>query len=361
VRRLLIALLLLSSLTAVVEGALPCDVVSVAPQCYVALRPGPTRDVLELIEITDEPTSESAGQLVLTTVSVQSDLTLGELFRLRDDPTSQRAVRSVYFPEDVDDDVTRDQFAAMMTESEQAATVAALRQLGYELDATGVRVDSLMPDGPADGVVEPGEVIVGFDGVEVTDFDSLLTPLGGRSPGETVSLTVETADSEVEERTIELGANPDDSTKAFLGLFLVTRVDIPIDVEIDAGTIGGPSAGLLFALTIVDLLTDEDLTGGMIVAGTGEINLDGRVGPIGGIQQKIPGALDRGDDAPPAEVFLVPRGNVEEARGAAVDRPLLLIPVDTLNDAVDALAVLRDGGTPDGAFELAPMTATATP
>jgi PDZ domain-containing protein len=109
----------------------------------------------------------------------------------------------------------------------------------------------------------------------------------------------------------------------------------------------------MFALSIVDKLTDEDLTGGMVVAGTGTIGLDGTVGAIGGIQQKVPGALSRGEE-PPAEVFLVPRGNVEEARSAAVPSPILLVPVDTLDDAVQALQDLRAGATPDGAFELTP-------
>mgnify|MGYP000260834038 CR=1 FL=1 len=154
-----------------------------------------------------------------------------------------------------------------------------------------------------------------------------------------------------------LGENPEDPTRPFLGLLLITRIDVPLDIQIDAGRIGGPSAGLMFALSIVDLLSPEDLTGGMVVAGTGEIGLDGRVGPIGGIQQKIPGAVQREDGAPPAEVFLVPRDNFDEARGAVPGQPITLVPVDTLDDAVQALAVLREGGRPDGAVELAPATA----
>ena len=360
-RRLLLVLLLLSGTTAVVEGVIPCDVVDVSPECFVALRPGPTRDALELVEISGEQTTESAGELVLTTVSVQSELTLGDLFRLRNDPTSRRADRSLYFPAGVDEDVTREQFAVQMTESTQAAAVAALRHLGYDLPATGARVQALVPDGPTQGVVEPGEVVVGIDGTTVTDFDSLLAVLDQRTAGDTVTVEVEDAAGEVQERTVTLGENPEDPSRPFLGLLLVTRVDVPLDVEIDAGRIGGPSAGLMFALSIVDMLSEEDLTGGMVVAGTGSIGLDGRVGPIGGIQQKIPGAILRDEEAPPAEVFLFPRDNIDEARGAAVSRAITLVPVDTLDDAVRALAVLRDGRTPDGAFELAPTAALSTP
>lgn len=358
-RRLLVVLLLLSGATAVVEGIIPCDVVDVAPECFAALRPGPTENALELVDIPGEDTSESAGQLVLTTVAVKSDLGLGDLWELRGDPTSRRVDRSLYFPDDVDEDVTRDQFRAQMQESTQAAAVAALRHLGYDLDATGVRVVAVVPDGPTEGVIEEGEVLVGLTGAPVTDIEELLALLDPLAPGDTVELAVETSDGTVETRTVTVDENPDDPTRAFLGLLLVTRIDVPLDIDVDTGRIGGPSAGLMFALTIVDKLTDEDLTGGRVIAGTGEIALDGRVGPIGGIQQKIPGAIDREDGAPPAEVFLVPRDNVEEARGAAVTQPILLVPVDTLDDAVDALAALRAGDRPDGAFELAPATTAA--
>ncbi len=358
-RRLLLVLLLLSSTTAVVEGIIPCEVADLAPECFVALRPGPTEDALDLVEIPGEATSESAGQLVLTTVAVKSDLSLGDLWDIRNDPNSRRVDRSLYFPDDIDEDVTREQFRAQMQESTQAAAVAALRQLGHDLEATGIRVVAVVPDGPTDGVIGEEEVLVGLDGQPVDDIEQLLTLLESVTPGDEVDVEVETTDGTVETRSVTLAENPDVPGRAFLVLLLVTRIDVPLEIDIDTGRIGGPSAGLMFALTIVDKLTDEDLTGGRVIAGTGEISLDGRVGPIGGIQQKVPGAILREDGAPAAEVFLVPRDNVEEARGAVVTQPILLVPVDTLGDAVDALAALRAGERPDGAFELAPGIAAA--
>lgn len=358
-RRLLLVLLLVSGATAVVEGIVPCEVVDASPECFVALRPGPTEDALSLVEIPGEPTTESSGELLLTTVLVQSDLKLGDLWELRSDPSSRRVDRSLYFPDDVDEDVTRDQFATQMAESTQSAAVAALRHLGYELDPTGVRVEAVVPDGPTDGVVVPDEVVVGLEGDAVTDFDSLLSTLERLAPGDAVTLEVETPAGEVEQRTVTLGENPDDPSRAFLGLLLVTRIDVPLDIEVDTGRIGGPSAGLLFALSIIDKLSEEDLTGGLVVAGTGTIDLEGRVSPIGGILQKIPGSLQREDGGPPADVFLVPRDNFDEARRAAVHRPITLVPVDTLDDAVEALAALRAGATPDGAVELTPTTTAA--
>ena len=296
---------------------------------------------------------------MLTTVSLRSNLTLRDLWEVSNDPTSVRADRSAYFPDDVDPDVTREQFQVQMQESTQAAAVAALRELGYELEAAGVEVVGLVDAGPSEGVIAEGEVVVGLAGQAVADADELLAVLEPLAPGDEVAVTVETVAGETEERTVTLGANPDDPARPFLGLLLVTRIDVPLEIDIDAGRIGGPSAGMMFALSIVDLLTEEDLTGGRVIAGTGEIGNDGRVGPIGGIRQKIPGAIEREDEAPPAEVFLVPRGNVEEARGAAVSQPIMLVPIDTLGDAVDALAALRAGARPDGAFDLPLGQATA--
>ncbi|MFT4744553.1 MAG: PDZ domain-containing protein [Nonlabens sp.] len=352
-RRILLVLLLLSSGMAVVEGILPCDVTTVSPSCYVALRPGPTRDVLTIIDVSGAQVSESAGQLLLTTVSVQTTLTLGQLWRLADDPTSERAPRAAYFPEDVDEDVTRAQFAALMTESETAATVAALRQLGYELTPDGARVEGLLEGGPSAGVLERGDVVVEVDGQAVTTSDEFARLVGALAPGAVLMLTVDGPEG-LQQRSLTLGTNPDDASRGFAGLFVGTRVEVPLDVVIDAGSIGGPSAGMMFALTIVDVLTPEDLTGGLVIAGTGEIRIDGSVGPIGGIHQKIAGATRRGDD-PAAVVFLVPRGNIEEARGASVPAPITLVPIDTLGDAVAALEALRDGRTPADSFVLEPL------
>jgi PDZ domain-containing protein len=138
-----------------------------------------------------------------------------------------------------------------------------------------------------------------------------------------------------------------------IGIFLLPDFDLPVDVDIQAGNIGGPSAGLMFALSIVDSLTPEDLTAGAIIAGTGAIDAEGNVGAIGGIRQKIVGALHR-DEGPAATVFLVPEGNFAEARSAPVDDEILLVPVRTLGEALDVLATLASGGTPTSAVAIGP-------
>ena len=123
------------------------------------------------------------------------------------------------------------------------------------------------------------------------------------------------------------------------------------ETGIDAGVIGGPSAGLAFSLALVDLLGEDDLTGGEVVAASGTIEPDGTVGPVGGITQKVVGALTR-EGGPPATVFLVPRGNFEAARAAPATSELLLVPVDRIDDAVAALRDLREGRVPAEAFAL---------
>lgn len=131
------------------------------------------------------------------------------------------------------------------------------------------------------------------------------------------------------------------------------RPALPVGVAIDAGAIGGPSAGLMFALTVVELLGPEDLGGGRVVAGTGTIDRGGRVGVVGGAAQKLLGALERDDGRPPS-VFLVPVDNLDEVRRTPVPRDVLAVPVASLDDALAALADLRAGRSPEGAMELTP-------
>ena len=125
-------------------------------------------------------------------------------------------------------------------------------------------------------------------------------------------------------------------------------------LDIDTGVVGGPSAGLVLALAIVDRLGPEDLTGGLVVAGTGTVTEDGQVGAVGGVAQKLTAAVARGGDRRPADVFLVPRGELALARRVAVPHEVVLVPVDDLAGALDALAVLRAGARPDDAVVLVP-------
>lgn len=352
-RRLVLLLFVTAAVSAVVQGVLPCDVAPFSPTCHAALRPGPVENALQLVDIEGAPTSESAGQLLLTTVSVDADLGLLEWLEARRDPRFEDVDRDLYFPEDADEEQTRQEFVVMMEQSQQTATLAALATLDYELEPRGAEVREVVDGSPADGLLAAGDVVVAIDAREVTGPQDVVDGVLAAGPDAEVVLVVEGPGGGTRRIEVVLAPNPDAPGSGFLGVLLVTAIQLPVDVAIDAGAIGGPSAGMVFALSIVDLLTPEDLTGGQVVAGTGTIDVDGRVGPIGGVRQKVVGATSRGDQ-PPATVFLVPRGNLEEARAAAVDRDVVLVPIDTLDDAVRALAALRAGQEPADAVALGP-------
>lgn len=352
-RRLAVLLMLLGGVALLARGAVPCDLLGEQPECLVAFLPGPTRDTFELIEI-DGDTSESAGQLVLTTVLLDTDLTLGEWFDYLFDATITTYDRDVFYPPGTDEEEVERENEFLMQDSQLGATIAALSALGHDVDAEpdGLTVGGLV-DGNliAEGDLEPGDDLISVEGEAVRTLDDILGVLEELEPGDVIEVTRGRGDEEPVSVQVELAANPDDPGAPMIGIFLLPRYDLPVEVEIQAGNIGGPSAGLMFALSIVDSLTPDDLTGGAIIAGTGAIDTDGNVGAIGGIQQKIVGALNR-DEGPAARVFLVPEDNFAEARGAPVDDEILLVPVGTLNEALDVLATLADGGTPTNAVAI---------
>lgn len=350
-RRLLVALAVLAAVGVAAQGTISCAVLPAQPSCYVALTPGPTENTLELVHLSGAEVHPSRGELVLTTVAVDDGLDLRSWITTvlsRTDAVVRR--EQIYPPGTERDEVTR-QNAALMVDSQLTAAVAALRAAGYEVDEEfdGARVAALDDQAVTDQLA-PGDVIVAVDGRAVSDNRGVVDAVRARQPGDRLTLSV-VRDGTERPVEVELGAAPDDPDRAWIGVELTSHLDLPVDVHIDAGVIGGPSAGLMFALSIVDLLTPEDLTGGRVVAGTGTLDADGNVGAIGGIRQKLAGATTREGDRP-AGVFLVPRGNLEDARGAMVTRDLLVVPVDTLSDALEALAVLRDGRRPEGALAL---------
>lgn len=351
-RRLLIVLAVVAAATLLLRGDVPCEVLPTQPVCLVAYTPGPTADVLGLVDVEGQRTYDSAGQLLLTTVLVDPTITPLEFWNYIFDPTVDHVDRDLVFPPNVSTDDYNAYNAALMDESQLSATVAGLRYSGLDvdLDYDGARVVEVVDDGPSADLLAPDDLIVAVGEAAVGSAADVIDALTGRSPGDVVTLTV-TSPGGGDERqvTIATGDNPDAPGRPFLGVVLVSHLELPFEVAIDAGRVGGSSAGMMFALGIVDRLTSEDLTGGKVIAGTGEITADGVVGPIGGIRQKV-AAASRGDQ--PAEVFLVPDANFAEARQASAGNPILLVPISDLGEAVDALRTLNDGGQPDGAVLL---------
>ena len=338
---------------AIATGAVPCAVVSTQPSCEVALVPGPTEDTLGLVRIDGTTTYPSSGRLLLTTVAVRDELDLASWWDARRSRVVDTVPRSTVYPDGQDREETSAQNALLMEDSQVTAALAALDAAGYDVSdaAVGAEVAALEPDAVTSDLAV-GDVVVAIDGEPVPDAATAVEIVRGAAPGDEAELTV--VGDEGAERTVAVtyGANPDDPARAYVGVLLRSALELPVDVSIDAGVIGGPSAGLMFALGVVDLLGEEDLTGGRVVAGTGTITVEGQVGPVGGIRQKLVAASTRDGSADPASVFLVPRANLREARSAVLASELLLVPVDDIDDALAALADLRAGREPAEAFAL---------
>ena len=233
-------------------------------------------------------------------------------------------------------DAERDrQNAADMERSEETAAVVALRELGYDVVATprGVLVTSVAPDVPAAEVLEPGDVLVAVDGVPVKTPAELRARIGTREPGDTLTLSVRREGKKPIQVKVRTIASPDDPSRAIVGILIEQEADVtlPFEVDIDLGRVGGPSAGLPFALEIARQL-GRDVTNGCRIAATGALALDGTVIPIGGVKQKTVGAR-RAD----VDYFLVPAGeNAEDAQENADG--LEIIPVESFQQALQRLA-----------------------
>jgi Lon-like protease len=334
-RSLLVAGLLLVAL---------CVVAWLRPVPYVAMRPGPVEDTLgevggqQVVEIGGERTFPTRGRLDLTTVSVTAptaQLTLGDALVAWFDPQRALVPRDLYYPPQQSVQQAERESAVAMSSSQDAAIVAALHELKFRIPFT-VEVRDVTEGGPADGHLRVGDVITAVDGRQVEEALQVSRLLQDVQPGSPATFTVRRDGSTltVQSPTME---SPDEPGQTLVGITLTDDPRLPFHISIELGDrIGGPSAGLMFSLAIIDKLTPGALTGGHHIAGTGTIGIDGRVGPIGGIGQKIAGAQNAG-----ASVFLVPAANCIEALDADVE-DITLVRVRTLSSAVDALGELAD-------------------
>jgi PDZ domain-containing protein len=324
-------------------------VVSFAPVPYVTMSPGPTFDTLgevggePLISIDGTETFSTSGQLDLTTVSERGEprsrVHLGQALWGWVNPDIAVVPEQLVNPDNLTEEEVREQSTQAMELSQENAVAAALNQLDLPR-SDHVVVREVSGGTPADGALEPGDVIIAVDGTPITDVEQVPQIVGAVEPGAELVFTVQ-RDGDEQDVAITTAARPDDPTAAFVGISagVITEPDgFSIDVQID--NVGGPSAGLMFSLGIVDKLTEIDETGGLHVAGTGTIDNLGTVGPIGGIRQKLIGARDAG-----ASVFLAPQSNCNEVVGNVPDG-LRVIAVSTLSDALSGLEAVRDGGEP---------------
>lgn len=322
------------------------------PTQYVIQRPGPVFDTLgtargtdgkevPLIEVSDAKTYPTGGNLDLTTVQVVGNRdrtpTWFELALTWFDPTRAVVPIDTVFPEGVTSDERDERNAALMVDSQHEATAAALTALGYDVGAQ-VEVVSVLDGSAAEGHLEDGDRILQVDGVDV-DSATLLRDRIQDAKGSEVELSVLRGG---EVNTVSV--TPQETTDAegttlwLIGISLTTDYDFPIDVKLQLDNVGGPSAGMMFALGIIDTLTPGELNGGKRVAGTGTIDAAGTVGPIGGIRQKLYGARDAG-----ATVFLAPESNCDEVVGHVPDG-LDVFRTGTLEESMRILDVIADDG-----------------
>lgn len=316
----------------------------VVPVPYVARRPGQTIDVLgtrddkPVIGITDATTYPTSGQLLMTTVSttrVDASLSLPEALVVHVGADSDAMPREVVYPPGKSVEQVESDAIAMMDSSRTDATVAALR--AAVIPVTDMpRVDSVSRSGPAADKLKPGDLIKSVNGLEVASQQEVMAILGQHVAGDEVTFMVLRDDQEV---TAVITLASGESGKVSDGIDVGTGYRFTPQVEFGVDpAVTGPSAGLIFALGIYDLLTDRELVGEATVAGTGTIDPQGVVGAIGGIREKVKGA-----ERDAATVFLVPEDNCSDL--GDLTTPMTLVKVATLKDAISALQLINEGNT----------------
>ena len=319
---------------------------------YVRFQPGPTINVLgkfddkQIIQITGHKTYRDTGGLRMVTIipdGPNDNLSLFQVMAAWIDPDVAVLPKdAVYKPTQTSKQVQQ-QSAVEMTSSQDNATAAALGALkiGYRVDVTVSGVD---PKGPSAGVLKKGDVLTAVDGTRTANAGKLVAAIRAVTPGDKVRLTLRRGTSS---KTVTVTTVPaaDDKKASRVGVSIAQEFIYPFKVKVQLPeTIGGPSAGMMFALSIYDLLTPGSLTGGRSIAGSGEIDADGVVGPIGGIGQKLVGAQRDG-----ARLFLVAQENCAEAARSHYDKnKLRLVKVHTLSDAIEAVEAWRKN--PDAAL-----------
>jgi PDZ domain-containing protein len=327
---------------------------------YSEMSPGPTVNTLgehdgePVLQISGRRTYRTSGHLNMTTVRVTSadyKMNLVEAvygWLAHDDKV---VPHNTLYPDGKTEEQSTQENAEEFSQSQESAKVAALKELGIPVDSW-VIVSTVLKGSPAEGRLHAGDVIKAVDGTAVKAPDDVADLVTKHKPGEKVTFTIvpakEQAAAEKEHRkasatrkvTITTAASDDTGApRAIVGISAGTDHTFPFSIDIKLADVGGPSAGLMFALGIYDKLTPGSLTGGTFVAGTGTIDDAGKVGPIGGVEMKTVGARDKG-----ARYFLTPKDN---CAAAAKDTPdgLTLVKVDTIGDALGALKDIRGGHT----------------
>lgn len=321
---------------------------------YVALVPGSARDTEPLLAVEGIDEYPSDGELLLLTVRFRTRPNLWEYLWLRMNDDAQVVPEENIFGDRTPEE-NREFNLELMNDSKQVAVAVALEQLGYDaVQADAVVVQQVEEGEAADGILEPGDSVLAIDGESTPDTETLVEILGARAPGDSIDLIVESfGDEQTRDVEVVLGDHPEKPGSGFLGIRPADRLkfndDFEFLVEIDSGSVGGPSAGLAFTLAVLDQLTEGELTGGRTVAVTGTINAAGQVGAVGGALQKT--AVVRDLDV---DTFIVPEALGEAELAELVERADGEVEIVPVSDVEEALAALADlGGDVDAIDEFA--------
>jgi PDZ domain-containing protein len=304
---------------------------------YYAMSPGPVEEVADLITIHEVGTYEPTGELYLLTVGLREVNAFEWLEAQFDDKVDLIDRDVIRPPGTTQEEVTRRNLQSMDA-SIETAVVVALTRSGYEVGFNAdLGVTNLSPGSPAEEVLEIGDIVETVSGRPVDTPEEAAGIIRSFQVGDTVELTGQ-RDGEPFAVTVTLVPHTELEDTPMVGVvfqYINVEFDLPIDVIVDSRSIGGPSAGMMYALTIMDLLSEDDLTKGHRIAGTGSINVDESVGAIGGVRQKVFAARAIG-----AEYVLVPEPNYEDAL-TATGGEIEVVPVNTLQDALDFLDSLE--------------------
>jgi PDZ domain-containing protein len=326
--------------------------------------PGSLRPTEAAISIKGHTAFESRGAITYPTVSIGTrPTTVAGLIRgLLDDRIDIKSKQDIYPAGNIQQDEVVNQ--QMMEDSKLAATVVAFRKVGYPVSVTGTGafIDQVLKGFPASSTLHQGDVITAVGGHPITTADQLRPLLAGHASGSTVDLTIRRpaqssanqssttlstgasssnqSSSRTFDASVALGSNPQDPSRGYLGVAVSTAdqgLDLPFGIDMDSGAVTGPSGGLAWTLGLIDRLTPGDLTGGKTVVATGEMAVDGTVGQIGGLEQKMAAVLRNG-----ADIFLYPasspKASVRTIQDMAKGHDVKLYPVSNIDDALKILA-----------------------
>jgi PDZ domain-containing protein len=297
----------------------------------VALSPGPMEDVLARLKVEGSRVYHSEGKLYLTSVGVDDNVRFYEALLDMANRDVELVPRAQLYPDEQDSSEIDRENAALMDRSKETATVVALREVGYDIEPSGVEVTQVVSGAPADGKLRPGDRIAQVDGRAVDSTEEVRKAITRHEVGERVRFRV---DRDKDEQAVAVTTQEVDGEPRVGILLRDLFPELPVKVTIETeNNIGGPSAGLMFTLSIIDKLTAEDLTAGRRIAGTGAIDLDGGVGAVGGVAEKLI-AVDRQG----VDTFLIPAENCASVRGR-VPAGLRLVKVSSIEEA---LRFLRD-------------------